>query len=131
MKRSAAREELQATVRFRIVYQRVGLATRTPWRGNRLQLSKHAWPNVGVRNTTDGAFKLLQAEIGFSLLSPPLFLPLFLALHSLCGVCPLTLLSRVQAMGWINCSLAGVDDCQVNSCVTESNTLESRIGIRI
>ena len=27
-----------------------------------------------VRNTTDGAFKLLQAEIGFSLLSLPLFL---------------------------------------------------------
>ena len=71
---AAPREELRATVRFRIVYQRVDLATRTPRRGNRLQLSKHAWPNVGVRNTTDGAFKLLQAEIGFSLLSLPLFL---------------------------------------------------------
>jgi len=37
---------------------RVGLSTRTLRRGNRLQLSEHAWPNVGVRNTTVGAFQL-------------------------------------------------------------------------
>lgn len=55
---------------------RVGLATRTPRRGNRLQLSEHAWPNVGARNTTVGAFELLQPEIGFSLLSPSLLLSL-------------------------------------------------------
>lgn len=109
---------------------RVGLATRTPRRGNRLQLSEHAWPNVGVRNTTDGAFELLQAEIGFSLLSPPPFLSLSFLPAFPVAYTPGASLSRVQAMGRINCSLAGVDDCQVNPCAVESNSLESRIGIR-
>jgi len=63
---------------FRIVYQCARrLATRTPWRGNRLQLSQHAWPNVGVCN--DGCYR----QIGFSLLSPSFSLSLSFSLFLL------------------------------------------------
>lgn len=70
--RSAARGERWVS---HSLSMRVGLATRTPRRGNRLQLSEHAWPNVGVRNTSDGAFELLQRSVSLCFLPRLSFLP--------------------------------------------------------
>lgn len=123
--RGGSREaRVEPRLGFRIVYQCARrLATRTPWRGNRLQLSQHAWPNVGVCN--DGCYR----QIGFSLLSPSLFLCLF----SLSV--PRLLCLVYKRRGRINCSLAGADDCQVDSCYRieyfeTTRDLKSRLKFR-
>lgn len=128
-KRSSGERELRAPVGFRIVYQ----CAQASVREHRGEAIDYNYPNTPgqtwERATPPSARSSCYRDrflFAFSP-SPPLsFLP-GLPVAYTSGAS----LSRVQAMGRINCSLAGVDDCQVNSCAVQLNTLELRIGIRI